>query len=130
MTNVFFPQLSDSHVIIGLLLLGLFFFQPLLGQLHHIMFKKHHRRTIWSQIHIWLGRAAILLGIVNGGLGLDLADNTSAGRIVYIVMAALAGVTYIAAIAYGEWRRTKTMTKSTYHSRSPHSEEDHVPKVG
>ena len=94
------------------------------------MFKKHHRRTIWSHVHIWLGRTAILLGIVNGGLGLELADNTSAGMIAYAVVAAIAGITYIAAIAYGERRRSRTVTKSAHHDRSPRSEEVDLSKAG
>jgi hypothetical protein len=52
----------------------LIFFQPILGYMHHRLFKKYKRRTFWSHAHIWLGRIIITLGIINGGLGLDLAN--------------------------------------------------------
>ena len=102
----------------------------MLGQIHHVMFKKYHERTVWSYAHIWLGRVAIFLGIVNGGLGLQLADNTSTGTIAYAVVAAVAGIAYIAAIVYSEWRRSKISTKIAYQDNSPRSEEMHTSKLG
>jgi len=69
-------MLNQAHPIIGIVLFVLLFFQPLLGFLHHFMFKKHGRRMVWSYGHIWLGRIIITLGIINGGLGLQLAKRT------------------------------------------------------
>ena len=40
----------------------------------------------------------MVCGIVNGGLGLKLAGNTKGGKIAYIVVAAVMGVTYIAVV--------------------------------
>lgn len=94
------------------------------------MYKKHHRRTIWSHAHIWLGRSAILLGIINGGLGLRLADNTVAGEIAYSVVAAIAGSVYIATIVYGEWKESRAPTKLAHSDRYPQSEELQTPKAG
>jgi hypothetical protein len=68
-----FKQLDQAHPIIGIVLFILIFFQPILGYMHHRLFKKYKRRTFWSHAHIWLGRIIITLGIINGGLGLDLA---------------------------------------------------------
>jgi hypothetical protein len=31
-------------------------------------FKKTRARQIWSHLHIWNGRVAVTLGIINGGL--------------------------------------------------------------
>jgi len=53
----------------------LLFFQPLGGILHHLGFARHGRRTLVSHVHVWLGRALVTLGIVNGGLGLLLASH-------------------------------------------------------
>ena len=94
------------------------------------MYKKHHKRTVWSYAHIWLGRAAILLGIVNGALGLELADNSTTGTIIYSVIAAIAGSVYIAAIVYGEWKRSRAMPSLGQHNRSPQSEDVYVAKDG
>ena len=65
-----FYTLNDAHPIIGIVLFALLAFQPMLRFLHHAFFKRHNARTIWSYGHIWFGRIAIILGIVNGGLGL------------------------------------------------------------
>ena len=77
-----------------------------------------------------MGRAAILLGIVNGALGLELADNSPTGTIVYSVVAAIAGSVYIATIIYGEWKRSKTTPSVVHHDRSPQSEDVYAAKVG
>ena len=83
-----------------MVLFGVLFFQPVLGYLHHSAYKKKGGRSLWSHAHIWLGRTIILVGIVNGGLGLRLADNTTAGKIVYAVVAAVMGLLYVASIFY------------------------------
>jgi hypothetical protein len=41
----------------------------------------------------------VLLGIVNGGLGLQLAANTTAGEIAYGVVAGVVGLGYITTVA-------------------------------
>ncbi|KAI1025137.1 hypothetical protein LB504_009669 [Fusarium proliferatum] len=64
---------NAPHVIIGTEVCGLMVIQPILGGLHHRNFVKHQRRTGISHAHIWYGRALMILGIVNGGLGLQLA---------------------------------------------------------
>ncbi|KAL5387829.1 hypothetical protein DPSP01_003227 [Paraphaeosphaeria sporulosa] len=100
--------LSEAHPIIGIVVLVVLFFQPILGLLHHVMYKKHHARTAWSHLHLWLGRVAITLGIINGGLGLQLAnDAPRAGYIAYGVIAGVVWLVWVAAIALGEKRRTR-----------------------
>ena len=93
-------KLDNHHPVIGMVIFGVLFFQPILGQLHHSAFKKKGVRTLWSHAHIWLGRTIILVGIVNGGLGLRLADNTTVGKIVYAVVAALMGLAYFGSMFY------------------------------
>jgi len=106
-----FYTLNDAHPIIGIVLFALLAFQPLLGFLHHVFFKRHNARTIWSYGHIWFGRIAIILGIVNGGLGLGLAKRTgfmapSEGAVIgYSVVAGFFGLAYILAAIYGERKR-------------------------
>lgn len=103
--------LSNSHPIIGIVLLVLLFLQPFLGLLHHVMFKKHSRRVVWSYGHIWLGRIAITLGIINGGLGLRLARITGMGApsdgqmVAYGVVGGVMWLAYVGAAVYGEVRR-------------------------
>jgi heme/copper-type cytochrome/quinol oxidase subunit 2 len=114
---------------------------PIFGFLHHLQFKKTGHRSIWSHAHLWLGRAAVTLGIVNGGLGFRLADSmrmgSRSGMIAYAVVAGIVWSVWVAASVIGERRRKKTRAphppKYTEHSpRSetaltniPHPEEGH-----
>lgn len=102
-------KLTQAHPIIGLVLLALLFFQPILGIVHHIMFKKHQRRVVWSYAHIWFGRILITLGIINGGLGLQLANNTTSGVIAYGVIAGIIWLAWMAAAVYGEVKRHRNL---------------------
>lgn len=109
-----FYTLNDAHPIIGIVLFALLAFQPLLGMLHHSHFKRYNKRTIWSYGHIWFGRIAIILGIVNGGLGLGLAKRTGfmapseSAVIGYSVVAGFFGLAYILAAILGERKRTSS----------------------
>jgi len=99
--------LDHSHPIIGILLFVLLFFQPILGWMHHNNFKRFQQRTMPSYVHVWLGRFVITLGIVNGGLGFMLADNTKIGPIAYGIIAAVFFAGYVFAIVIGERRRKR-----------------------
>ncbi|KAF2490172.1 hypothetical protein BU16DRAFT_596089 [Lophium mytilinum] len=104
-------MMDQTHAIIGMVLFVVLLFQPVLGMLHHIGFKKNTRRGVWSYVHIWLGRGLITLGIVNGGLGLKLAKDMGIGKptngqvIAYVVMAALMWGVYMLAAVFGEVKR-------------------------
>ncbi|KAK5174806.1 uncharacterized protein LTR77_001889 [Saxophila tyrrhenica] len=104
--------LDHVHSIIGMVLLGVLFIQPLGGVLHHRAYEVKQSRTIVSYIHIWLGRLAILLGMINGGLGIQLRGDVKHGYIIaYSVVAGVMGVLFLAVIAFGEVqasRRPKT----------------------
>jgi hypothetical protein len=103
--------LNNHHAIIGMVLLAVLFFQPMLGWVHHLYFKKFQCRTVWSHAHIWVGRLAITLGIINGGLGLRLAQSynmsSRSGQIAYGVIAALVWLAWVGAMVIGESRRKK-----------------------
>ena len=101
-------ETSEHHAIIGMILLVALFFQPIFGLLHHSFFKKHQKRTAISHVHIWVGRVAIVLGMINGGLGIELAGDVEMGyKIAYGVVAGVMGVVYLGAIVYGEMKRRK-----------------------
>jgi hypothetical protein len=100
--------MNRAHPIIGIALLIVLLFQPVFGFMHHRLFKKYNSRTFWSHAHIWHGRVAILLGMVNGGLGIQLAGNASSGqKIAYAVVAAIMGLFYIGAAIFGEIKRRR-----------------------
>lgn len=111
-----FRGINNYHPIIGIVLFVLLIFQPFLGFAHHLMFKKHSRRVIWSYGHIWLGRFIITLGIINGGLGLQYAKRTPFGPskgaiIAYGVLAGLVWLVYAASAVYGEMKRRRNSAK-------------------
>ncbi|KAF3907987.1 hypothetical protein ABW20_dc0103672 [Dactylellina cionopaga] len=72
----FFNSPVPAHIIIGLLVtLAIIVFQPVMGILQHRYFKKTGGKSVFGYIHRWVGRIAILLGMVNNGLGFQLAKD-------------------------------------------------------
>jgi hypothetical protein len=70
----FFETAVPAHLIIGLLVTcTIIVVQPVMGMLQHRYFKKTGGKSAFGYIHRWVGRFAILLGIVNNGLGFQLA---------------------------------------------------------
>ncbi|PNP61021.1 hypothetical protein FNYG_14254 [Fusarium nygamai] len=85
-----------STCIIGTVVCGLMVIQPILGGLHHRNFAKHQCRTGISHAHIWYGRALMILGIVNGGLGLQLAGASKKLIVGYGVVGLVTSLMYTA----------------------------------
>ena len=101
-------MLMNHHPIIGIVLLAALFFQPFFGLMHHSFYKKKQGRTFISHLHIWEGRLAIILGMINGGLGIKLAGDVKEGyEIAYGVVAGVMGVAYLGTVVYGEMSRRK-----------------------
>lgn len=93
-------------MIIGLTIFGLLAVQALLGIIHHIMYKRKGKRQVWSYAHIWTGRALITLGIINGGLGMQMADVSRAGKIAYGVCAGFIWVVWMVIAVASDFRKT------------------------
>lgn len=106
----------------------LLFFQPVLGFLHHSLFKKYNRRTFWSYAHLWLGRFIITLGIINGGLGFLLANNSRTGAIVYGVVAGLVWIVYVAVAIRGELKRSRAPPQYTESMASNSDSPSNIPR--
>ena len=90
-----------GHTILGTILTGLFLLQPLIGLWHHKLQKADKGNKFLHQGHVWLGRILIILGLVNGGTGLDLAANSPGGEKVYGALAGIVGILYIGLL--GSW---------------------------
>ena len=112
--------LTNAHPIIGIVLLIILCAQPLGGFLHHRYFKKYGRRSTVSYAHIGIGRIAIILGMINGGLGLQLAGARGSGVIAYAVIAAVMGLLYIVSIVYGERKRSKRLSQESQPVHKEH----------
>lgn len=78
--------------------------------MHHRKYLATQQRTAWAVLHVWYGRILIFLGIINGGLGLKLAANSTSGNIAYGVLAGFIGVAYLSAMVIFElkWKDNKS----------------------
>ena len=112
---------TSSHALLGIAVTILMMLQPAWGVLQHRHFLRYRERGIFGRVHRVLGAGAILLGIINGGLGLQLADAVgSAGGNAYVLGAAVLGSIYIttyAAIAFGKWSGEAQSPHGRQHNR-------------
>ncbi|ERS97030.1 uncharacterized protein SPSK_02560 [Sporothrix schenckii 1099-18] len=98
---------TNIHPIMGIVTLATLFFQPILGFVHHAKFKQLGRRTFWSYMHLWNGRIGITVGIVNGGLGLRLANARRTLVVAYIVVAVIVWFFWFVVAVISEIRRAR-----------------------
>ncbi|RDL30788.1 uncharacterized protein BP5553_10133 [Venustampulla echinocandica] len=67
-----------AHVVIGLIVVcTIIVFQPIMGIIQHRHFKKRGGKSIFAYLHRWIGRGAIVLGMINSGLGFQLAKTNA-----------------------------------------------------
>lgn len=83
------------------MLFALLLVQPALGMIHHAHYQKTSQRTWRASLHSWYGRVLIVVGIIDGGLGLQLAENTM--RSENIVYGVVAGVAFAAWVGVAGW---------------------------
>lgn len=101
-------QLSTPHAIIGLVVVAALILQPITGLLHHRLYKQKGGPTAVSPVHVWWGRAIVTLGIINGGLGLQLAANTKNGEIAYGVVAGVMWVSWMAVVIFVTAKKSRS----------------------
>ncbi|KAJ5822407.1 Alpha/beta hydrolase fold-3 [Penicillium robsamsonii] len=90
-------ELIDSyHTILGMIIVGtLALFQPAMGMLQHIFFRKTGRKGHFAYMHRWFGRLMMILGIINVGLGFKLAHGPRGAVIATCVIAGIIAIVYI-----------------------------------
>lgn len=103
----FLELYNNSHTIIGTVVVLMMLLQPLIGLIQHLRYRETRKRSAWNLLHQWYGRVLILLAMINGGLGLQLANNTTGGKIAYSVVAGISGTSFIGLIVWSEMRRRK-----------------------
>jgi hypothetical protein len=96
---------SNGHPIIGTVVVGLLLFQPIGGILHHRAYKRTNGPTAVGAGHRWLGRALLVLGVINGGLGLQLADE---GKEFIIAYGVIAGIVYLTWLVVALWHAKRS----------------------
>ena len=67
---------GTGHQALGLLVFAALFIQVGLGVMQHGVYRRTKRETMLGVVHRLLGPAIIILGLVNGGLGLDLSGES------------------------------------------------------
>lgn len=94
------------------MLLALLIIQPFVGFIHHRVYKRVERRQGWSYTHLFIGRVGITLGIVNGGLGLYLANASTYDKKVYTIVAAIMWALWMVVALWAEIRRLRQARRS------------------
>ncbi|KAH6684076.1 hypothetical protein B0J14DRAFT_3467 [Halenospora varia] len=111
-------QLGEAHSIIGIFVGAALLLQPLTGVVHHLLYKRTSGPNVATYPHVWWGRAIITLGIINGGLGLQLSANATKGQnTAYAVVAAIMWLLWMAAIVVGickSRRKSENVTREIY----------------
>lgn len=92
---------------LGVIVCVLMILQPVLGWLHHMHFVKFGKRGAVSHVHLWYGRLLMLLGIVNGGVGLQFSAAPSQFVAAYSVVAAVVSIVYLVGMSFGIAKRRK-----------------------
>ncbi|KAH7131462.1 integral membrane protein [Dactylonectria estremocensis] len=104
---------NNAHTIVGTITVVLMILQPIIGLIHHRQYRKKHTQTWWTHVHVWYGRVLIFLGIITGGLGLQLATNTTGGKILYGTIGGLVSLAYVAGIVYMRYELPRCSAKKT-----------------
>ncbi|KAM0255538.1 hypothetical protein ACHAQJ_005685 [Trichoderma viride] len=102
-----------AHVVIGFIaVLTIILFQPILGIMQHRHFKKTGGKSIFAYLHRWIGRGSVLLGMINTGLGFQLAQkNVIIHRSSYVRSYVILGILvsiWVAFVIYDEFRLRKS----------------------
>jgi hypothetical protein len=101
--------LTNHHPIIGLVVVaGLTVFQPIMGLLQHRFYRKTGGKGIFGYVHRWFGRVMIVLGIINAGLGFQLAQGPQGAIIAYSVVAGVVGLFYCAVVIWVQMGRKRS----------------------
>ncbi|KAK4217653.1 CBD9-like protein [Rhypophila decipiens] len=116
---------KQAHTILGTVVVCLMFIQPILGFVHHRHFVAHQSRGMVSYAHIWYGRALLVLGVVNGGLGLQLSDERDSLKIAYSVIAAIVFFLYFAAKLWSTFQKKQRGIPKQVNSPRSRSSVDH-----
>lgn len=117
---------TETHTVLGTVVACLLVIQPALGIAHHQYYVRNQKRGLVSYAHIWYGRILMLIGVINGGLGLQLAVAPDNLIIAYGVIAGIIFLVYTATKIFTYMRRKSAHSRGRKDdSSSPTSRERH-----
>jgi hypothetical protein len=99
-----------AHPMIGVVVIGALFIQPFLGFGHHLLYKARGNPNIFTQPHIWWGRIFVTVGIINGGLGLQLTGGSTAMEFAYTAVSSVVWVAWMA-VAFMAWKTKRAAAR-------------------
>ncbi|KAI5365271.1 Putative cytochrome b561/ferric reductase transmembrane [Septoria linicola] len=84
-----------AHTIIGTVMFAFAWLQPFLSVAHHYIYQRTSKRALISAVHVYFGRLLIITGMINGGIGLATAkQSTRAENIIYGTLVGVIWVVY------------------------------------
>jgi hypothetical protein len=127
---------TGYHQIVGYIVVAILLSaQPTLGLLQHLHFRKTGTRSGMGLAHQWLGRSVIVLGVVNGGLGMKQSGPVGTSwvpnyaPILYSIVAAVMFLIYIAVVVGTAMKKRNMAAPEKYDRRGyemhPSSSERH-----
>lgn len=100
------------HKTTGLIATSLLILQSWLGYKHHIVFVKLRRRSLYSTLHVWLGRCVLCMGIFNIGSGMYYSGWSALGLAVWLAVAVSELALFIY-VSFRHHRRKQQEDKNT-----------------
>jgi hypothetical protein len=95
----------NGHAVIGMIVIGSLFFQPIFGAVHHMRYRKTGQRRPLGPAHRWFGRTMLVAGVINGGLGAQLAYEDNSFIVPYSVVAAVFYTTWLVVVVWNNTQR-------------------------
>ena len=85
-------------------------FQPILGYVHHLKYKRYHAPSPYTHAHVWFGRVIVSAGLIDGLLGCLLAGKGTGTIVAYCVVAGGVWVIWILVVIFAAKRQKKSGT--------------------
>lgn len=102
----------------GLILLALLLIQWGIGFYHHLRFRKTKRPTVYGRIHLFLGPAIVLGGIINGFTGFNFSGEPR-NNIYWGIAVAVILVVVLGLLGWKRWS-TRKQKKTTRIASGEH----------
>ena len=110
-------ELDGYHQVIGYILVAVLIGgQPALGIYQHMYYHRTGGHSILGTLHKWMGRIAILVGAVNGGLGFMQSGPVGStyvpnyAVVVYSIVAVVVFFIYLLVVLMAKWRASRNNT--------------------
>ncbi|KAJ8604257.1 hypothetical protein MRB53_041855 [Persea americana] len=137
--NLFVTGRDLAHPVIGIVVIAIMvLFMPFAGWFHHKIWMRRRRSSVWTYAHRWLGRAVVILGGINGGLGFAITMPKNDAHwlmIMYIVLAAVSFAAWWISAFVWAWRESERDDASQQDTAAltmkeiKSEEERHIPQL-